>query len=234
MKRIIVAAIAFLSLLTPPVPCPVQAQTPQQWRDSLAVLNKQISASPQSTDLRLRKAAVNIELQQWEYAVEEYGRVLEIDDKNLAALYFRAYAYNHLRRYDMARADYERFLSIMPRNFDARLGLAMTRRNMGNAHETQEELNRLVAMYPDSAVAYAARADFEQEQEQYDLALYDWDEALRLRPDRQDFLLSKFSVLWAMRRYDEARRLHDELIKAGVPRNVLDRLQGQQQKQKRK
>ena len=51
------------------------AQTAQQWRDSLAVLNRMIELQPKSTDLRLRKAAVNIELNQWEYAVEEYGRV---------------------------------------------------------------------------------------------------------------------------------------------------------------
>ena len=49
----------------------LQAQTPQQWRDSLAVLNRMIGEQPRSTDLRLKKAAVNIELNQWEYAIEE-------------------------------------------------------------------------------------------------------------------------------------------------------------------
>ena len=77
------------------------AQTAHQWRDSLAVLNRLIEQQPRSTDLRLRKAAVNIELEQWEYAVEEYGRVLAIDDHNPAALFFRAYANVHLRQYAM-------------------------------------------------------------------------------------------------------------------------------------
>ena len=49
------------------------AQTPEQWRDSLTVLSKAIVQHPQSIDLRLKKAAVNIELSQWDYAVEEYG-----------------------------------------------------------------------------------------------------------------------------------------------------------------
>lgn len=204
---------------------PAGAQTPQQWRDSLSTLNRMIASEPQSTDLRLKKAAVNIELQQWDYAVEEYGRVLELDDKNLSALYFRAYCYNHLRRFDLARADYEHFLQIVPRHFDAQLGLAMTKRNLGKALETQDELNRLVEMYPDSALAYAARAGFEQEQKQYNLALYDWDEAISRSAHPTEYLLSKYTVLWAMKRYDEARRLHDELIKSGIPRSVLERLQ---------
>lgn len=203
---------------------PALAQTPQQWRDSLATLNRMIASEPQSTDLRLRKAAVNIELQQWDYAVEEYGRVLELDDKNLSALYFRAYCYNHLRRYDMARADYEHFLQIVPRHFDAQLGLAMTKRNLGKIVETHDELNRLVEMYPDSALAYAARAGFEQEQKQYDLALYDWDEAISRSAHPEEYRISKYATLWASKRYDEARRLYDELIKAGIPRSVLEQI----------
>ena len=222
------SAVANSSLFT------LHSSLTQDWRDSLAVLNRQIAQQPQSTDLRLKKAAVNIELEQWEYAIEEYGRVLELDEKNLSALYFRAYAYNHLRRYDMARADYERFLHIMPRNFDAQLGLAMTKRNLGKTLETQDELNRLVQMYPDSALAFAARAGFETERGQYDLALYDWDEALRLQPGNHDYLVSKCCVLWAMKRYDEARRLQDELVKAGLSRTALQRLLDSYQKGKTK
>jgi tetratricopeptide (TPR) repeat protein len=196
------------------------------------VLNKAITANPQSTDLRLRKAAVNIELEQWDYAIEEYGRVLGIDANNLPALYYRAFAHNHQRHYDMARADYERFLQLLPRHFEARLGLAMTLRRQGKTRDVADELNRLVQMFPDSAVAYAVRADFEQEQAQYDLALYDWDEALRLANGRQEYQLGKYGVLWAMRRYEEARRLGEQLLEAGVPNATLKQLQVDGRKKK--
>ena len=208
------------------------AQSSSAWRDSLAVLNKAITANPQSTDLRLRKAAVNIELEQWDYAIEEYGRVLGIDANNLPALYYRAFAHNHLRHYDMARADYERFLQLLPRHFEARLGLAMTMRRQGKTRDVTDELNRLVQMFPDSAVAYAVRADFEKDQAQYDLALYDWDEALRLANGRQEYQLGKYGVLWAMRRYDEARRLGEQLLEAGVPNATLKQLQVDGRKKK--
>ncbi len=208
------------------------AQSSSAWRDSLSVLNKAITANPQSTDLRLRKAAVNIELQQWDYAIEEYGRVLSIDANSLPALYYRAFAHNHQRHYDMARADYERFLQLLPRHFEARLGLAMTLRRQGKTRDVADELNRLVQMFPDSAVAYAVRADFEQEQAQYDLALYDWDEALRLANGRQEYQLGKYGVLWAMRRYEEARRLGEQLLEAGVPNATLKQLQVDGRKKK--
>lgn len=186
---------------------PVGAQTPQEWRDSLAVLNRSIELHPQNTDLRLKKAAVNIELDQWEYAIEEYGRVLQLDSKNLSALYFRAYAFNHQHQYVQARADYEHFLRLMPRHFEAQLGMAMTNRHLGRTLDVTDDLNRLVEMFPDSAVAYAARASFEADQKQMDLALYDWDEALRLCPDNAEYKAAKANVLAALGRKKEARQL---------------------------
>ncbi|MDO4934366.1 MAG: hypothetical protein Q4E71_07155, partial [Prevotella sp.] len=96
----------------------VTAQTPRQWRDSLSVINRRIATRPYSSDLHLRKAAINLELRQWEYAADEYGIVLDHEPKNPAALFYRAYANTNLRRYDLARRDYESFLGVVPRNME--------------------------------------------------------------------------------------------------------------------
>lgn len=199
----------------------IYAQTPDQWRDSLTVLAKAISQHPQSVDLRLRKAAVNIELSQWDYAIEEYGRVLLVEPRNLTALYFRAYAYEHVRRYELAKADYESILRQVPTNFEARLGLAMTFRKMGKSVDALDALSQLVQFSPDSAYAYAARAGLEVELKQYDAALYDWDEAIRLDTANVEFRVSKVDVLLAMNKRNEARAFLNEMIRMGVPRAAL-------------
>ena len=180
---------ALLALWLAATLLPAQGQQPttNRLRDSLTTLNTLIAANPHSADLRLRKAALNIELNQWEYAIEEYGRVLQQDPTNLTARFFRAYAHNHLRHFDAARDDYEHFLSIVPRHFEARLGLAMVKRNQGRTIEAADEFNRLVEQYPDSALAYAVRADFEDEQGQLDLARYDYQQALRLHPANAEY-----------------------------------------------
>ena len=197
------------------------AQTRQEWRDSLTRLNDSIRLKPYDTDLRLRKAAVNIELEQWDYAAEEYGRVLRIDPKNLAALYYRAYVNTTLRRYDLAKSDYETFLAIVPKHFEAQLGLAMIKRKLEHSADALDELNRLVQAFPDSALSYAARAGYEAELKQYDLALYDWDEALKRAPRNKEYQVSKVDVLIAMKRYDEAWRLLEQLMRQGVPKAAL-------------
>jgi tetratricopeptide (TPR) repeat protein len=197
------------------------AQTPIQWRDSLTVLSKAINQHPQSVDLRLRKAAVNIELGQWDYAIEEYGRVLLMEPRNLTALYFRAYAYEHVRSHEQAKADYESILRLVPSNFEARLGLAMTYRKMGKSVEALDALSQLVQFSPDSAYAYAARAGLEVELKQYDAALYDWEEAIRLDTANVDFRVSKVDVLLVLNKKTEARSLLNEMIRMGVPRAAL-------------
>lgn len=198
-----------------------QSLTPQEWRDSVSTLLEEIRQNPKSTDLRLRKAEANINLQQWDYAIEEYGNVLRLDDKNLAALYFRAYCHTQLRHYDMAKADYEAFLAIQPQHFEAHLGLAHVLQKMGRKPDVLDELNLIVQQFPDSAMAYAARAAYETEQKYYDVALYDWDEALRRHPENVEYAVSKADILIGLGRKKEAREALDAAVAHGASRAAL-------------
>lgn len=197
------------------------AQTRQQWRDSLEVLNAKIGRDPNNLDLHLLKAEANINLEQWDYALAEYGKILHVDEKNLAALYFRAFVHSHQNHYDLAKVDYEAFLRMQPQHFEARLGLAHVLQKMGRKTDTFDELNRIVQMFPDSADAYAARAAFETELKQYNVALYDWDEAIRRKPLNEGFVVSKADILITLYRMDEARHCLNDAIKRGIPRYAL-------------
>ena len=199
----------------------LHAQTRQQWRDSLDVLNTKIRKDPNNLNLHLLKAEANINLEQWDYALAEYGKILHADEKNLAALYFRAYVHMQQQHYDLAHVDYESFLLIEPQHFESRLGLAHVLQKLGRKTETMDELNRLVQMFPDSADAYAARAAYETELKQYDIALYDWDEAIRLKPQKSGYVVSKADILIKLYRMDEAKKELKAAIKRGVPHYAL-------------
>ena len=165
---------------------------------------------------------VLVKLLRWLGAkVDIENGVMRIDPKNLAALYYRAYVNTTLRRYDLAKSDYETFLTILPKHFEAQLGLAMIKRKLEHSADALDELNRLVQAFPDSALSYAARAGYEAELKQYDLALYDWDEALKRAPRNKEYQVSKVDVLIAMKRYDEAWRQLEQLMRQGVPKAAL-------------
>lgn len=212
--------VLFVAMASQQTAC-AQTADSQRWRDSLTVLGEQIARQPFSTDLHLRKAAANLELQQWEYAIEEYGIVLQKEPHNPAALFYRAYANSHLRRYDMARNDYEELLRQSPNHLEGRLGLAYVWQQTGRKRDAMEQLNLAVDQHPDSAVAYAARAALERDLKQYDIALYDWQQAMRLAPDNRDYLVSAVDVLLLLNRKKEARTLLDAAVRKGTPRGLL-------------
>jgi pentatricopeptide repeat protein len=70
-------------------------------------------------------------------------------------------------------------------------------------------------------MAYAARASYEAELQQWEVALYDWDEAMKRDPKNVDFLVSKVDILLRLKRYDEAWALLQDAMKRGVPRSAL-------------
>ncbi len=199
----------------------VQAQTNQEWRDSLNFLNQQIAQSPYSVDLHMRKAAVNLELQQWEFAVDEYKTVLQHDEKNLTALFYRAYAYTHMRRYDLAKNDYNDILLEKPTHLEARLGLSYVYQLMGKRNDALDLLNIVVEQHPDSIAGYVARASLETDMQRYEAALYDWEQVSKLDPTNFDYQLSYIDVLIRMGKNDAARRELDKLVGRGVNQGAV-------------
>ena len=199
----------------------VMAQSHNNWRDSLNVLNKQIATQPWSADLHLRKAAVNLELKQWQYAIDEYSQVLQKESRNLAALFYRAYANTHLRRFDLAYNDLNDLLGVVPNHFEARLSLAIVMQQIGKKKESLDQLNQLIQQHADSAVAYAARANLERSLKQDEAALYDWDRAEKLSPLDPTYVVSHVDLLLVLERRTEAHRVLDEAVSRGIPRGML-------------
>ena len=215
MRRWLILAVAMLLMAT------AHAQTNAELRDSLAEAVEKLNRFPDNIDLRLRKASWNLLLEQWEYAQREYDQVLARDSDNVAALYFRAYAYERMHKYAFARMDYERMLKIVPGNFNGQLGLALLNQKDMRYTEAMNIINHLVEQFPDSAVAYAARAGMEQERGMMEVAEYDFSQAIRLEPDNVDYLLSHADLLIKMGRKDEARRDLDTAVAKGVPKPSL-------------
>lgn len=218
MKKRIFAALALGLLLG----LSAQAQEDRKaLRDSLKQAMEELSYHPDSVELRLRKAAWNMQLGEWQYAKDEYDWVISHHPDNLAARYYRAYANTQLRRYNFARLDYENVLRVVPGNLDARLGLALLNQKDHHYTEAMDGVNLLVSSYPDSATAWAARAGIEKERDMKELAVYDYGEALRREPDNRDWLLARADLLIALHRYEEARKDLDRLVEIGVARGEL-------------
>ena len=211
----------------------VQAQTYEQMTDSLEKATRMVEKFPEDIDLKLKKASWNLLLEQWEYAKNEYDKVLGIDPKNVAALYYRAYVNEKLHRYKFARKDYEDMLSIVPGDFNGQLGLALLLQKDMHYTEAMNRINRLVEQHPNRAVAYAARAGMETERGMLELAEYDFTEAMRIEPDNTDYIINRADVRIRMGHFKEAREDLSLAIEKGIPRPALSDLFDRCQKQKK-
>ena len=195
--------------------------TQKEWRDSLSVLNRQIMSSQYSSDLYLRKAAVNLELQQWDYAIETYNDILRREPSNPAALFYRGYANGKQCRYELAANDYRSFLKVAPENVDGMFALAYILIKQGKNKEAMDNYNRIIEIFPDHSVAYASRAILEAQDGFLDAALMDWDKAIEYDSKNIDYIVSKADLLIRMNRKNDARRTLDEAVKKGASRGHL-------------
>lgn len=211
-KNIIVTAI-MLSATTA-----TSAQSYAALRDSLKAATDRMEYAPDSVDLRLKKASFNLQLEQWSYAMDEYNYILRREPNNLAALFYRAYTNEKLHRYNFARLDYESLLTIVPGNFEGQLGLALLNQKDNRHTEALDQINRLVSQFPDSAVAYAARAGIEREQGMISLSLFDYSEAIKRDPGNAEYRIDYIDALIVDKKKNEARRELDRLVNMGFPR----------------
>lgn len=217
MNRIITAV-----LLTLVVSATCHAQSRAALRDSLTAAEHKLAQHPDSVDLILRKASWYVLLEQWESAKTEYDQALHYQPANPAALYYRAFVNTKLGRYSFARMDYTNLLVIVPGNFEAQLGLALLNDKDKHHTEAMDQLNRLVEAFPDSAVAYAARAGAELERGQHMLAEYDYTQAIQRDPANADYILGRAESLISQGKKQEARRDLDILVTLGLPRKQLE------------
>ncbi len=216
------------------IPLGSMGQTTNPLRDSLKVASDKLSYFPDSVDLRLRKASWYIQLEEWQSAKNEYDFVLRHNPANIAALYYRAYANERLGRYKFSRLDYQNLLTIVPGNFEARLGLALLNEKDKHYTEALDGMNQLVDAYPDSAVIWAARAGIENERGMLELAEYDYGKAISLDPNNNDFILSRADLRIRLGEFQDALQDLDSLVKLGTPRAALKEWYAKAQNRKKK
>jgi predicted Zn finger-like uncharacterized protein len=95
-------------------------------------------------------------------AAELFGRVIETEPRNLAALAGRGLSYLELERYAPAEASYKAALEVDPENGDALLGLAETYRWQGRRKDAIKYYESYLAAHPGGEDALAARNAVQQ------------------------------------------------------------------------
>lgn len=175
-----------------------------------------LNLKPQDKELRLDRAALLYRLGNEARALSDYNDVLDIQPENMEALQMRAHIYSGMRDVKKARADYETILRLEPLNEKAYIGLILLNDRNGRPREAMEQMDALIAVYPDHAVLYAIRGGMEQERKQYEAALADLSRAIEMEPTNADFYVSRATLYLDMRKRKQAMLDSRMAVKLGA------------------
>lgn len=147
---------------------------------------------------RLARAVVELQLHHFMEAKNDCDALLNLaptkEDRS-RILFIRASALIGLRLNQEARKDLETLCLLDPKNENAPIMLALSLHEEGRSQEAIERLTLHLGINKENTDALALRASIYGALNLHDLALLDYDEAIRLTPESADLYLERAQCL---------------------------------------
>jgi len=180
---------------------------------------------------------IHLRERDYDKAVADLGEAIRIDPACGISFMYRGVAYELTSKKALADADYARMKELFQAGgSNLALARATTFGRLGMHERELEDLNDMLALDPQDAVALNNRCYVRAILGKFDSALADCGEALRMRPDAVHTLDSRgFTHLRmgaldsSIADYDAALRINPRLARALYGRGVAKRLKGDNQ-----
>lgn len=147
------------------------------WVDSLLVLNKREHAAWSF------KGRYALQHEEWALADSCYTQALKYDVGNADYYLERAQVRNAMNRYNLALADYDRVIEMIPQHFVAHYNRGLIRARVGDDNRAIEDFNFVILQEPDNTLAIYNRAELRQNIGDYQGAIKDYTSLLQQYPN---------------------------------------------------
>ena len=163
-----------------------------------------ISSTETFVNERLSMAGVAMDSGNWDRASDIYKEILSVDQHNLTALFFLAYAEHRTGRYAFARQRYQQILELAPLHYQTRLCLTLLCEEQNRLTEAYDNANIFVGMFPDSIEVYTTRAHIEIVLDMFSPAEADLSKAIEKDATDGESLLLRSKCRLLLGKYTEA------------------------------
>jgi tetratricopeptide (TPR) repeat protein len=150
---------------------------------------------------------------QYNQALKNFDRAIEIDPKYSFAIISRGRAYRSIERYDDALQDFTTLIKLNGKNDLAFAGRGETYRLMERYEEALKDFNHAIAIDPKHFFSLVSRGETYQALEQYNDALQDFKLAIKLDPENTYAILYRAIICREIQKYDEALQDFNVLVK---------------------
>ncbi|MEE8329020.1 MAG: tetratricopeptide repeat protein [Thermodesulfovibrionia bacterium] len=134
------------------------------------------------TAIHLFKGTSYTKKGQYDKAINDYNKAIEINPKFAVAYINRGLAYRRKGQYNQAISDFNKAIEINPK-----FALAYTNRGLAYINKAQydraiSDFNKAIEINPKFALAYTNRGLVYRKKGQYDQAISDYNKAIKINP----------------------------------------------------
>lgn len=163
-----------------------------------------ISIAPESVNLRLARAQLRREREDYHGALSDVSHVLAVEPKNGAAFVERGRIRAGKREYDAALQDFGFAIEVQPEAPFGYFWRGTYESILGRDREAIRDLDAGLRIDPNVAIAFHSRSRSKRRLHDLDSALADIERALALQPRNADALLERGIILYAKQEWTRA------------------------------
>jgi len=132
---------------------------------AIAAFEKASAVDTASAEVSGYLAAIYLKKKEMRKAVDHYMRKLKFEPDNQSAVYYGAFCFSVLEKFDSAKVLYKRFVELVPQSVQGRMMLAQTYANMDSLQMTKRVYAETIQLIDSLFAADTVSAD--QKEEKY-------------------------------------------------------------------
>ena len=152
------------------------------------------------------------ELKQYENAIEDFNKAIEVNPKFAEAYNNRGPAYAELKQYGRAIEDYNRAIELNPKFAKAYNNRGIAYAKLKQHERVIEDFNKAIDINPKFAEAYNNRGLAYAELEQYGRAIEDFNKAIDINPEDAKAYYNRGADYYTLKQYENAIEDYNKAI----------------------
>ena len=157
-----------------------------------------------------------IELNEYEQAIKDFNKVIELNPNYAEDYYGRGYAYAELNEYERAIEDYDRTIALNPKFAEAYYNRGLAYAELNEYKRAIEDYGKAIALNPDDAGAYNNRGLAYAELKEHERAIEDYDRAIELNPDDAAAYNNRGNAYAKLNKYERAIKDYSRAIELNL------------------
>jgi tetratricopeptide (TPR) repeat protein len=183
--------------------------------EAMKIVERYQPVLPEDRDLWLIAGYVHTGRDEYEMAVHDFSRALEIDPTMAVGYMNRGYVYNDMRLATKAESDFRKALELNPNYGEAHLGLAYALLQLRRSTAALKEAEAASRLLPESESLHLAKAEAYRQRVMLAPAEAEYRSALKLNPNAANTYLALADVQYRSHKYaDSAETLKAALAMA--------------------